>query len=183
MSQFFASGGQIMGAQASVSVIPVNIQGWFPLRLTGLISLQSKESQESSPTPQFKSISSSVLSFLYCPTCTSVDDHWKNHSLARRTFVGKVMSLLFNTLSRFVIALLPRSSHLNSWLQSPSAVILDLKKKKSVTASSLSPSSEGHRCHNLKCFFFFQYWVLNQLFHCLLSPSSRGSLMPLQFCL
>ena len=66
----------------------------------------------------------------------------KTIALTRRTFVGKVMSLLFNMLSRLVIAFLPRSKHLLiSWLQSPSAVILEpKKKKKSVTVSSVSPS-------------------------------------------
>ena len=81
MSQFFTSGGQSMGTSASVSVLPINIQGWFPLGLTGLLSLQFKGSQESSPTPQFKSINSSVLSFLYCPTRIPVDDYWKDHSI------------------------------------------------------------------------------------------------------
>ena len=61
MSWLFASGGQSIGASASASVLPMNIQGWFLLGLTGLISLQSRDSQESSPTPQFKSINSSVL--------------------------------------------------------------------------------------------------------------------------
>ena len=80
MSQFFASGGLSIAVSASASVLPVNIQGLFPLGLTGLISLQSKRlSQESSPTPQFKSISSSALSFLYSPTLTSIHDYWKNH--------------------------------------------------------------------------------------------------------
>ena len=61
--------------------------------------------------------------------------------LTRRTFVGKVMSLLFNMLSRLVIVFLPRSKcHLISWLQSPSAVILEPKKIKSVTVSIVSPS-------------------------------------------
>ena len=63
------------------SVLPVNIQDWFPLGWTGWISLQSKASQESSPTPQLKSINSLVLSFLYGPTLTSIHDYWKNHSL------------------------------------------------------------------------------------------------------
>ena len=58
---------------------------------------------------QFKSINSSVLSFLYSPTVTSIHDYWKNHSLTKQTFVGKVMSLLFNMLSRLVITFLPRS--------------------------------------------------------------------------
>ena len=65
----------------------------------------------------------------------------KNIALTIQTFVGKVMSLLFNTLSRFVIAFLPRSKHLLiSWLQSPSAVILEPKKIKSVTVSIVSPT-------------------------------------------
>ena len=80
MSQFFTSGGQSTGASASASVLPVNIQDWFPLGWTDWISLQSKGPQESSPTPQFKSISSSALNFLYSPTLTSIHDYWKNHS-------------------------------------------------------------------------------------------------------
>ena len=63
----------------------------------------------------------------------------KTIALTRQTFVGKVMSLLFNMLSRFAIAFLPRRKHL-SWLQSPSAVILEPKKMKSVTVSVVSPS-------------------------------------------
>ena len=92
MSQFFASGGQSIGVSALV--LPMNIQDWFPLGLTDWISLQSKEllqrevlqlfsklfSKESSPTPQFKSIDSLVLRFLYNPTLTSIHDYWKNHS-------------------------------------------------------------------------------------------------------
>ena len=62
-----------------------------------------RDSQESSPTPQFKSINSSVFSFLHSPTLTSIHDHWKTIALTRRTFVGKVISLLFNMLSRLVI--------------------------------------------------------------------------------
>ena len=77
-----------------------------------------RDSQEFSPTPQFKSINSSALSLLYGPTLTSVYDYLKAIALTRRTFVGKVMSLLFNALSRLVIAFLPRSKHLlMSWLQ------------------------------------------------------------------
>ena len=80
MSPFFKSGGQSIGVSALASVLPMNIQEWFPLRWTGWISLQPGDSQESSPAPQFKSISSLVLSFLYSPTLTSIHDHWKNHS-------------------------------------------------------------------------------------------------------
>ena len=80
MSQLFASGSQSIGASASTSVLPMNTQDWSPLGWTGWISLQSRDSQESSPAPQFKSIKSLVLSFLYSPTLTSIPDYWKNHS-------------------------------------------------------------------------------------------------------
>ena len=63
----------------------------------------------------------------------------KTVALTIWTFVGRVMSLLFNTLSRFITALLPRSNHLISWLQSPFAVFLEPKKRKSVTTSTFSP--------------------------------------------
>ena len=72
MSRLFASIGQSIGASASV--FPMNMQDWFPLELTGLISLQSKDSEESSPTPQFKSISSSALSLIHSPTLTCIDE-------------------------------------------------------------------------------------------------------------
>ena len=99
--------------------------------------LQSMGAEESSPAPQFKSISSSAFSFLYGPTLISIHDSWKTKALIRQTFVGKVMSLLFNMLSRFVIAFLPRSKHLLiSWLWSPSAVILEPKEMKSETIST-----------------------------------------------
>ena len=79
MTWLLASCCQSIGASASV--LPMTIQGWFLLGLTGLISLQSKEdSQESSPTPQFESINSLVLNLLHGPTLTSVHDYWKNHS-------------------------------------------------------------------------------------------------------
>ena len=98
---------------------------------------KSKGSQESSPTPQFKRVNSSALSFLHSPTLTS----GKIIALTRWTFVGKVTSLLFNTLSRFVVVFLPRSKHLLiSWLQSPPAVILEPLKIKSLTVSIVSPS-------------------------------------------
>ena len=92
--------------------------------------------QEISPTPEFKGINSSALSFLYSTTLTSIHDYWKTIAFTRWTFVGKVMSLLFNMLSRKVIAFLPRSKRLLiSWLQSSSVVILEPKKMKSVTVS------------------------------------------------
>ena len=88
-----------------------------------------------------KSINSLALSFLHSPTLTSTHDHWKTIALTRRTFVGKVLSLLSNMLFRLVIIFLPRSERLLiSWLQSPSAVILEPPKIKSLTVSIVSPS-------------------------------------------
>ena len=79
MSQSFTSSSQSIGVSVSASVLPMNIQGWFPLGLTGLISLQSKGPQKSSPTPQFKSINSLMLSFPDSPILTSIHDYWKSH--------------------------------------------------------------------------------------------------------
>ena len=73
-SQFFASGDQNIGVSASASVLPMNSYDWFPLGLTGLISLQSKGLSRVFPRPQFKSINSSRLSFLYGPALTSIHD-------------------------------------------------------------------------------------------------------------
>ena len=100
---------------------------WFDL-------LAVQGTLKSSPTPQFKSINSSLLSFLYSPTLTSIHDYWKTRVLNRWTFVVKVVSLLFNMLSRLVITFLPSSKCLLIlWLQSPSAVILEPMKMKSVS--------------------------------------------------
>ena len=74
----FCIGGQSIGASASASVLPMNIQDWFPLGLTALISLQSKGLSRVFSNTQFKSISSSVLSFLYGPTLIPIHDYWKN---------------------------------------------------------------------------------------------------------
>ena len=76
MSQFFTSSGQSIGVSVSASVLPMNIQFWFPLRSP----CSPRDSQESSPTWQFKSINSLVLSFLYSPTLISIYNYWKNHS-------------------------------------------------------------------------------------------------------
>ena len=80
MSKLSASGGQNIGVSATTSVLPVNIQNWFPLGWTGWISFSPRDSQESSSTPQFKSINSSMLSFHNSPTLTSIHDYWKNNS-------------------------------------------------------------------------------------------------------
>ena len=136
MSQLFALGGQITGASASV--LPGNIQSWFPLGLSNLISLQSKGLSRvfSNITVQKASIlqhSAFFMLQLSHPYMTT----GKTTALTIQTCVGKVMSLLFNTLSRFIIALLPRSKCLLvSWLQSPSAVTLEPGKIKPDTAST-----------------------------------------------
>ena len=77
MTQLFAWGGQSIGVSASASVLPMNTQDWFPLGSP----CSPRDSQESSPAPQFKSINSLALSFPHSPTLTSIHDHWKNHSL------------------------------------------------------------------------------------------------------
>ena len=79
VSRLFASGGQSIGVSASTSVLPMNIQDWFPLGLT-FWSCSPRDSQDSSPTPQLKRTISSVLSFVYGPTLTSIHDYGKNHS-------------------------------------------------------------------------------------------------------
>ena len=78
VSQFLVSGGKSIGVSASASVLPMNVQDFFPLRLTGLMSLQTK--WISSVFPKFKSINSLVLILLYSPNLTSIRDYWKNHS-------------------------------------------------------------------------------------------------------
>ena len=94
----------------------------------------SRDSQESSPTPQFKSINSSALSLLTVQLSHPYMTIGKTIGLTRQTFLGKVISLLFQVLSSFVIAFLPRSKCLLiSWLQSPSAVIWGPKKIMSIT--------------------------------------------------
>ena len=80
MSQFFTLGSQSIGVSASTSVLPMNIQDWFPLGLTGWISLLSKRLSRAFSNTQFKSISSWALNFLYSPTLTSIYDYWKNHN-------------------------------------------------------------------------------------------------------
>ena len=135
MSQLFTSGGQSFEASASASVLPMNSQGLISFRIDwfDLLAVQG-DSQEFAPAPHFESINSSVHSLLYGPTFISIHDYWKKHSFDYMNLISKVMSLLFITLSRFVMVFLPKSKHLLiSWLQSPSAVILKPKKIKSVT--------------------------------------------------
>ena len=126
MSQFFTSAGQSTGVSALASVLPMNVQDWFPLGWIGWISLLSKGlSNTTVQKHQFLSTQLFFIVQLSHPYMTT----GKTKALTRRTFVGKVTSLLFNMLSRLVITFLPRSKCLFiSWLQSPSAVILKPKK-------------------------------------------------------
>ena len=139
----------------------MNIQDWFPLGLTVLISLQSKGL---SRVQQYHSSKISIIwhSALFViqlshPYMTT----GKTIALIIQTIVYKVLSLLFNTLSRLVIDILPRSKRLLiSWLQSPSAVILESNKMKFDTVSTFFPIylpwNDGIRCHDLS---FFECWV------------------------
>ena len=166
MSWLFASGGQSIGVSPSASVLPMNIQGWFPLGLTDLISLQSKGlSRVIFSTTVQKHQFHSIVFFmdqLSHPYMTT----GKNIALTIQIFVGKVMSLFFNTLPRFVIAFLPRSKHLLiSWLWSLYTVILEPKKIKSVIVFIFSPSI----CHEVMGpdAMIFVFWKLsfNPAFH------------------
>ena len=132
---------------ASALVLPMNIQDWFPLGLTGWISLQSRGLFKS--LLQHHSSKASILrrsAFFTVQLSHPYMTTGKTIALTRWTFVGKVMSLLFNKLSRLVITFLPRTKRLLiSWLQSPSAVILEPRKIKSDTVSTVSPSI----CHEV----------------------------------
>ena len=153
VSQFFTWGGQSIGVSASAAVPPVNTQDWSPLGWTGWTSLQSKGLSRS--LFQHHSSKASILwcsAFFRIPALTSTHDHWKNHSL------DKVIPLLFNMLSRLVITFLPRRKRLLiSWLESPSAMILEPKKNKV--------------WHCFHCFPIYLPWSAIQPSHPLLSPS------------
>ena len=153
---------RVLEFQPSASVLPMNTQDWSPLGWTGWISLQSKG---------LKSLlhhHSSKASILQCSAFFIVQiSHpymttGKPTALTRWTFVGKVMSLLFNMLSRLVIAFLPRSKCLLiSWLQPPFAVILEPQKIKSVTVCSFPiylPWRDGTWCHDLS-FLNVEFWA------------------------
>ena len=133
MSQLFSSGGQSIGASASASVLPMNIQDWFiSFRMDWLDLLAVQGTPKS--LLQHHSSKASILrrsAFFIVQLSHPYMTTGKTIAWTRRTFVGKVMSLLFNKLSRLVITFLPRSKHLLiSWLQSPSAAVLEKCKSK-----------------------------------------------------
>ena len=125
VSQFFASGGQSIRVSVLASVLPMNIQDWFPFGLTGWIFLQPVQGTLKSLL-QCHSSKASILqgsTFFRVPLSHPYITTGKTITLTRWTFVGKVMSLLLNILYRLVIAFLPRRKRLSiSCLQSPSAV-------------------------------------------------------------
>ena len=168
MSRLFASGSQNIGALAWASVLPMNIQDWFPLGLTGLISLQSKGHSKSHL--QHHNSKASILqhsaffmiqfSHLYMTTGKTI-------ALTIWIFVSKVTSLLFNTLSRFAVASLTRSKHLLiSWLQLSSAIVENKICHCFHCFPICLPWSDGTRCHDLRFFNVeFQASFFTLLFH------------------
>ena len=155
MSQLFTSSGQSIGVSASTSVLPMNTQDWSPLGWTGWISLQSKGL---SSLLQHHSSKASILqcsAFFMVQLSHPYMTTGKLTALTRWKFVGNVMSLLFNILSRLVIAFLPRSKCLLIlWLQSSSAVILEPPPKKVWHGFHCFPIyfpwSDGTGCHDLR---------------------------------
>ena len=125
-SQFYESGGWSVSFSISPSK---DFQDWFLFGWTGWISLPSKGFSEPSPKSQFKASVVQCSAFFILQLSYPYMTTGKTIALTRWTFVGRVMSLLFNRLSKLFITFLPRSKHLLiSWLQSPSAVILEPPK-------------------------------------------------------
>ena len=133
-------------ASASPSVLPMNIQVWCPLGLTGLISLLSKGLSRVLQHHRLKASILQCSAFFMVQLSHPYMTAGKTIASTTLTFVSKVTSLLFNMLSGFFITFLPMSKYLLiSWLQSPSAVILEPRKIKPVTVSIFSPSI----CHEV----------------------------------
>ena len=144
MSQFFASGGQSIGVSASASVLPMNMIS-FRMDWSDLIAVQGT----SKSLLQHHSSKASILrrsAYFMVSLSHPFMITGKTIALTIWTFVSKIMSQLFNMLSRFLIAFLPRSKRLLiSWLQSPSPVILEPNKIKSASVFTVSPSI----CHEV----------------------------------
>ena len=140
MSQFFASGGQSIGVSASTSVLPMNTQDWLDLlAVQGTLKTLLQHHSSKASILRHSAFFTVQLSHPYMIIGKII-------ALTKWTSVGKVMPLLLNMLSRLIITFLPRSKHLLiSWLQSPSAVILEPKNIKSATVSTVSPSI----CHEV----------------------------------
>ena len=136
MSQLFTSSDQSIGVSASTSVLPMNIQDWLDLlAVQGILKSLLQHHSSKASILRHSVFFMVQLSHPYRTTGKTI-------ALTRGTFVGKVTSLLFNILSRVVITFLPRSKHLLiSWLQSPSAVIVEPPQKKV--------------CHYFHCFSIY----------------------------
>ena len=177
MSQLFESGGQNIGTPTSASVFPMNIQGWFPLESTGWISLQSKGFQHHISKASILHYSAFFMLQLSHPFMTTR----KTIALTRQTFVSKVTSLLFNTLFRFVTTFFQGSSIFNFIAAVTICSDFGATENKVCHCFHVSPSI----CHELMgpdtMILVFECWVLSQHFHSPLSPSSRGSLVPICF--
>ena len=177
-SLFFAWGGQRIGVSASKSVL----QDWFALGLTDFISLQSKGL---SSLLQHHSSKASIIrcsAFFIVQLTHPYMTTGKAIALIRWSFVGKVMCLLFNMLPRLFITFLPRSKCLLiSWLQSPSAVILEPNKIKSVTVSIVSPAI----CHEVMGpdAMIFDFWKLRFKPTFFVSILFNWRLITLQYCI
>ena len=172
MSQLFASGGQSTEPSASALVLPMNIQGWLTLGLTGLISLLSNR------LSSLLQHHSSKESIFWCSAFFMVQFSHLHLTIGKNmalTLVSKVLSLLLNMLSRFVRGLLPMIKCLNFMVAVTIHCALEPKKIQSVTLSIFSPFI----CHKLMWLnaMILVFWTLSlsQLFHSPLSPSSRGS--------
>ena len=136
MSQLFTSSDQSIGVSASTSVLPMNIQDWLDLlAVQGILKSLLQHHSSKASILRHSVFFMVQLSHPYRTTGKTI-------ALTRGTFVGKVTSLLFNILSRVVITFLPRSKHLLiSWLQSPSAVIVEPPQNKV--------------CHYFHCFSIY----------------------------
>ena len=174
MNQFFSSGCQRIGASVLASVFPVNSRDWF-LRIDWFDFLAVQGTLWS--LLQHHNLKAWILQ---CPAFFMVQHRHpymaagKTIALAVSTFIGKMMPLVVNMLSSFMIAIPPRGNRpLILWLQSPSAVILEPKKRKSASVSTFSPPI----CHEVMALdtmiLIFECWVLSQLLHSPCSLSSR----------
>ena len=186
ISQLSASGGQRIEFQLQHQSFQWIFRIYLFLDWLAWSPCSPRDSQDSSPTNttfQKRQFFGPHLS--YGPILTSIHDYWKSHNsnYTDLCWQSDVSSLLFNMLSRLVIDFLLRSNCLLISLQSPSAVILEPYKINSVTVSIVSPPHlfAMKQCDQMPLSWFFECWVLSQLFHFLLSLSSRGSLVPLHF--
>ena len=180
-SWFFAPCGQSIGASAPASVLLMNIQGWFSLGLTGLISLQSKRLS----APQDESISSLSVSLFYGPTLTSIHGYWKNHSFDYTDLCQQSHASAFQYAIQ-VCHIFP-SKAVGSFNFMTAVTVCSnfgTQENKICHCFHFSPFyllwSDGTKCHDL---YFFECCLSSQLFNSPLSPSSRGSFIPLHFLL